>query len=60
MEKKNQSKNNEIKNEVKKREIIIETDGSEIQIKKLEVAGILEAQAIFNSIIKYLEQINIK
>ena len=56
MEKKNQSKNNEIK----KREIIIETDGSEIQIKKLEVAGILEAQAIFSSVIKYLEQINIK
>lgn len=54
MEKKNQSKNN------KKREIVIETDGTEIQIKKLEVAGILEAQAIFSSVIKYLEQINIK
>ena len=39
------------------RQIIIETDGTNIQIKKIEVAGVLEAKAIFDSVIGYLNQL---
>lgn len=55
----------EIKEEVKKeepkiREILIETDWNVIQIKKLEVAWVYEAKAIFDSVVSYLERISIK
>jgi hypothetical protein len=50
-------KNNEEKKESNIRQIIIETDGSTIQIKKIEVAGVLEAKAIFDSVIGYLNQL---
>jgi len=49
----------EIKQQEKRiRQIIIETDGSTLQIKKLEVAGVLEAKAIFDSVIGYLNQLS--
>ena len=50
--------NNDQKQEKKIRQIIIETDGSTLQIKKLEVAGVLEAKAIFDSVIGYLNQLS--
>ena len=49
--------NNDQKQEKRIRQIIIETDGSTIQIKKIEVAGVLEAKAIFDSVIGYLNQL---
>jgi len=49
--------NNDQKQEKKIRQIIIETDGTTIQIKKIEVAGVLEAKAIFDSVIGYLNQL---
>ena len=49
--------NNDQKQEKKIRQIIIETDGTNIQIKKIEVAGVLEAKAIFDSVIGYLNQL---
>lgn len=50
--------NNDQKQEKKIRQIIIETDGTTIQIKKIEVAGVLEAKAIFDSVIGYLNQLS--
>jgi len=50
--------NNDQKQEKKIRQIIIETDGTNIQIKKIEVAGVLEAKAIFDSVIGYLNQLS--
>jgi hypothetical protein len=49
--------NNDQKQEKRIRQIIIETDGTTIQIKKIEVAGVLEAKAIFDSVIGYLNQL---
>lgn len=42
------------------REILIETDGNMIQIKKLEVAWIFETRAIFDSVLWYLERLSNK
>lgn len=51
----------EVKKEEKKiREILIETDWNVIQIKKLEVAWVYEAKAIFDSVVSYLERLAIK
>lgn len=49
--------NNDQKQEKRIRQIVIETDGTTIQIKKIEVAGVLEAKAIFDSVIGYLNQL---
>jgi hypothetical protein len=43
----------ETKEEVKKRQIIIETDGNVIQIIKAEVAGFIELSAIFDNVKQY-------
>ena len=48
----------EEKKEIKKRQIIIETDGNTINIEKLEIAGFYELSAIFESVKNYfIEQI---
>jgi hypothetical protein len=46
-------KQEELKEEPKKRQIIIETDGNNIQIIKAEVAGLYELSAIFDSVKGY-------
>lgn len=60
-EQKKETKKEEVKKEEPKiREILIETDWNVIQIKKLEVAWIYEAKAIFDSVVSYLERLSIK
>ncbi len=49
------SKEKDIKKEKETRQIIIETDGNTIQIKKAEVAGTLELRAILASLINYCD-----
>lgn len=44
------------KQEIKKRQIIIETDGNTIQIIKAEVAGFYELAAIFDSVKGYFQE----
>lgn len=43
---------------LKKRQIIIETDGNDINLVKAEVAGKIELIAIFQMIIEYLRTNN--
>jgi hypothetical protein len=43
----------EEKKEPKMREIIIETNGNDIKIVKLEIAGVLEFRAILSSLLDY-------
>lgn len=51
-----EDKKEDKKEDLKTRQIIIETDGNTIQIKKAEVAGILELRAILTSLIGYCDQ----
>jgi len=48
----------EVKPPVPKRQIIIETDGNDINIVKAEVAGNLELTAILQSILQYISSSN--
>lgn len=45
----------EKKEEPKMRQIIIETDGNDIKIIKLETAGVLEFRAILLSLMNYCD-----
>jgi len=44
-----------IKEEPKMRQIIIETNGNDIKIVKLEIAGVLEFRAILSSLMSYCD-----
>ncbi len=54
-EKKYEEKKDTPKEEVKPRQIIVETDGNIVRIVKAEVAGTLEFRAILNSLINYCD-----
>jgi len=56
MLKKEQIKKQEETNIIKKRQIIIETDGSKIDLVKAEVAGNIELIAILQAVIGFLSQ----
>lgn len=55
-----ENKTEEQKEKLRKRQIIIETDGNEIQIIKAEVAGFYELSAIFDSVKNYFIEQNKK
>ena len=56
MLKKEQIKKQEETNIIKKRQIIIETDGSKIDLVKAEVAGSIELIATLQAVIGFLLQ----
>ena len=56
MLKKEQIKKQEETNIIKKRQIIIETDGNKINIAKAEVAGSIELIATLQAVIGFLSQ----
>ena len=56
MSKKEQIKKQEETNIIKKRQIIIETDGSKIDLVKAEVAGSIELIATLQAVIGFLLQ----
>ena len=45
--------------EIKMRQIVIETDGNTVNVKKAEVAGIIELKAILSSLLAFYDKKNI-
>lgn len=45
--------------EIKMRQIVIETDGNTVNVKKAEVAGIIELKAILSSLLAFYDKQNI-
>lgn len=52
---KKEEKKDEPKEEIKMRQIVVETDGNIIKIVKADVAGLLELRAILTSLIGYCD-----
>jgi len=50
----------EVKQDVKLREIIIKTDGNNIQIEKAEVGGKIELIGVLQNVINYINQLQQK